>query len=121
MVALGILFAPVDIWIKAYFAMGAAFLVQSTITMTKTLRDVHEKCTIREPDRGRQGRAPPDGDRARQELSCRPAAKRPIPARSRPGRDCTTLARKSGRFQQDRHIPEWRRARRWLLWLAQSR
>ena len=42
MVAVGILFAPVDIWIKAYFAMGAALLVQSCITMTKTLRDVHE-------------------------------------------------------------------------------
>ena len=42
MVGIGILFAPVDIWIKAYFAMGAALLVQSCITMTKTLRDVHE-------------------------------------------------------------------------------
>jgi hypothetical protein len=42
MVAAGILFAPVDIWIKAYFAMGAALLVQSCIIMTKTLRDVHE-------------------------------------------------------------------------------
>ena len=42
MVGLGILFAPIDIWIKAYFGMGAALLVQSCITMTKTLRDVHE-------------------------------------------------------------------------------
>jgi len=42
MVAAGILFAPVEMWIKAYFAMGAALLVQSCITMTKTLRDVHE-------------------------------------------------------------------------------
>ena len=42
MVGVGILFAPIDIWIKAYFAMGAALLVQSCITMTKTLRDVHE-------------------------------------------------------------------------------
>ncbi len=42
MVAIGVLFAPVDIWIKAYLAMGAALLVQSCITMTKTLRDVHE-------------------------------------------------------------------------------
>jgi hypothetical protein len=42
MVAAGILFAPIDIWIKAYFAMGAALLIQSAITMTKTLRDVHE-------------------------------------------------------------------------------
>jgi len=42
MVAAGILFAPIDIWIKAYFAMGAALTIQSCITMTKTLRDVHE-------------------------------------------------------------------------------
>ena len=42
MVAGGILFAPIDIWIKAYFAMGAALLIQSAIVMTKTLRDVHE-------------------------------------------------------------------------------
>jgi hypothetical protein len=42
MVGFGILFAPIDIWIKAYFAMGAALLIQSCITMTKTLRDVHE-------------------------------------------------------------------------------
>jgi hypothetical protein len=42
MVGFGILFAPIDIWIKAYFAMGAALLIQSCITMTKTLRHVHE-------------------------------------------------------------------------------
>jgi hypothetical protein len=42
MVGAGVFFAPVDIWIKAYLAMGAALLVQSCITMTKTLRDVHE-------------------------------------------------------------------------------
>ena len=42
MVAAGILFAPIDIWIKAYFAMGAALTIQSCITMTKTMRDMHE-------------------------------------------------------------------------------
>jgi hypothetical protein len=42
MVAGGIMFAPVDIWIKAYFAMAATLLVQSAITVTKTVRDVHE-------------------------------------------------------------------------------
>ena len=42
MVAIGILFAPIDVWMKAYFAMGAAMLVQSCITVTKTIRDVHE-------------------------------------------------------------------------------
>jgi hypothetical protein len=42
MVAVGIVFAPIDVWMKAYFAMGAAMLVQSCITVTKTIRDVHE-------------------------------------------------------------------------------
>ena len=42
MVGIGIVFMPVDIWLKGYFAMGAAMLVQSCITMTKTVRDVHE-------------------------------------------------------------------------------
>jgi hypothetical protein len=42
MVALGILFMPMDIWIKGYLAMGTIMLVQSCITATKTIRDVHE-------------------------------------------------------------------------------
>ena len=42
MVGLGILFMPIDIWIKGYLAMGTIMLVQSCITATKTLRDVHE-------------------------------------------------------------------------------
>lgn len=42
MVGLGILFMPLDIWIKGYFAMGVIMLIQSCITVTKTVRDVHE-------------------------------------------------------------------------------
>jgi hypothetical protein len=42
MVAVGIVFAPMEIWVKAYFTMGAALLIQSCITATKTLRDMHE-------------------------------------------------------------------------------
>jgi hypothetical protein len=42
MVALAIIFLPLDIWIKGYFAIGMAMLVQSSITVTKTLRDQHE-------------------------------------------------------------------------------
>jgi len=38
----GILFSPVDIWIKGYFLMGTALLVQSCVTLAKTVRDVHE-------------------------------------------------------------------------------
>ena len=39
MVALGIVFMPIDIWLKGYFAMGTAMLIQSCVTMTKTVRD----------------------------------------------------------------------------------
>jgi hypothetical protein len=42
MVAMGIVFLPVDLWIKAYFAMGIVLLVQACITVTKTVRDEHE-------------------------------------------------------------------------------
>lgn len=40
--ALGILFMPLDFWMTGYLAMGTVMLVQSCITATKTLRDVHE-------------------------------------------------------------------------------
>jgi hypothetical protein len=46
MVALAIIFLPLDIWIKGYFAMGMAMLVQSSITVTKTLRDQHETAKL---------------------------------------------------------------------------
>jgi hypothetical protein len=42
MVVAGIIFLPVDMWVKAYFAMGVVLLVQTCITLTKTIRDVHE-------------------------------------------------------------------------------
>jgi hypothetical protein len=42
MIAGGIVLMPLDIWIKGYFAMGIIMLIQSCITMTKTIRDVHE-------------------------------------------------------------------------------
>ena len=42
MVAVGIVYLPVDLWIKSYLAMGIIMLVQSSITVTKTMRDVHE-------------------------------------------------------------------------------
>ena len=38
----GILFLPLDIWIKGYFLMGTAMVVQSCITLSKTIRDMHE-------------------------------------------------------------------------------
>jgi len=42
MVIGGILFLPVEIWVKGYFAMGVLLLVQACITVTKTVRDQHE-------------------------------------------------------------------------------
>ena len=42
LVGLGILFLPLDWWVKGYLAMGVVMLVQSTVTLTKTLRDNHE-------------------------------------------------------------------------------
>jgi hypothetical protein len=39
---LGILYLPVDSWIKGYFGMGLLFSVGSTISLSKTVRDMHE-------------------------------------------------------------------------------
>ena len=40
--SLGIVYLPVDPWMRAYLAIGELFLVGSTITMSKALRDEHE-------------------------------------------------------------------------------
>jgi hypothetical protein len=42
LVAIGVYFLPVDLWIKGYLAMGIVMLIQSCVTLTKTVRDVHE-------------------------------------------------------------------------------
>mgnify|MGYP002173142017 FL=1 len=39
---LGIVWLPTDLWIKGYLVMGSMFVVGSTITLAKTLRDDHE-------------------------------------------------------------------------------
>ena len=36
----------VDLWIKGYLAMGIVMLVQSCVTLTKTVRDVHESSRL---------------------------------------------------------------------------
>jgi hypothetical protein len=46
MVAMGIFFLPLDWWSKAYMAMGVIALVQSCVTMTKTIRDQHEAAKL---------------------------------------------------------------------------
>ncbi len=40
--SLGIIYLPVDAWVKGYMGMGLVFTVGSTISLTKTQRDLHE-------------------------------------------------------------------------------
>lgn len=42
----GIFYLPVDNWIKGYMAMGLLFSVGSTVSLTKTQRDIHESNKI---------------------------------------------------------------------------
>jgi hypothetical protein len=42
MVVTGIVLTPIDLAMKGYFAMGALMLIQSCITLTKTIRDNDE-------------------------------------------------------------------------------
>lgn len=46
MIGSGIVLAPIDLSLKAYFAMGMLMLIQSCITMTKTMRDVEESAKL---------------------------------------------------------------------------
>jgi hypothetical protein len=42
MVVVGIILMPIDFAMKGYLAMGVAMLIQSCITLTKTIRDNDE-------------------------------------------------------------------------------
>jgi hypothetical protein len=42
MVIGGIVLMPIDLTSKGYLAMGVAMLIQSCITLTKTIRDIDE-------------------------------------------------------------------------------
>lgn len=39
MLALGLYMMPIDLWGKGYLSMGILMLVQTTVNITKTLRD----------------------------------------------------------------------------------
>ena len=39
---IGIIYLPVDGWTKGFMGMGLAFSIGSTISLTKTQRDLHE-------------------------------------------------------------------------------
>ncbi len=45
--AMGIWFLPVDVWVKAFMAMGLLFSVGSTFSLAKTVRDQHESESLR--------------------------------------------------------------------------
>ena len=42
----GLVFLPLDIWVKGYMLMGITMLVSATIILTKTLRDREESGKI---------------------------------------------------------------------------
>ena len=42
MVAIGVFYMPIDLWMKGYLSMGIVMLIQSCVTLTKTVRDMHE-------------------------------------------------------------------------------
>lgn len=46
MVAIGIFYMQADFWAKGYLAMGIVMLVQTCVTLTKTIRDVHESSKL---------------------------------------------------------------------------
>jgi hypothetical protein len=42
MIGVGVAFMPLDLWMKGFLAMAVLLLVQSCITVTKTVRDNQE-------------------------------------------------------------------------------
>ncbi|WP_036479649.1 YiaA/YiaB family inner membrane protein [Myxosarcina sp. GI1] len=40
--AIGIIYLPVNGWVKGYMGMGLVFTIGSTISLTKTQRDLYE-------------------------------------------------------------------------------
>lgn len=42
LVGAGIFFLPLDVWIRAYLVMGVVMIIQTAISLTKTLRDIEE-------------------------------------------------------------------------------
>lgn len=44
--AFGIWFLPVDGWAKGFMAMGLLFTIGSSLTLAKTVRDLHEATRI---------------------------------------------------------------------------
>lgn len=43
---IGILYLPIDYWVKGFVGMGLTFSVSSSFTLAKTIRDNHEATTL---------------------------------------------------------------------------
>jgi len=37
-----VFYLPIDLWMKGYLSMVVVLLIQSCVTLTKTIRDMHE-------------------------------------------------------------------------------
>ena len=46
-VGTGIAYLPVDPWVRAFLAIGTLFLISSTFTLAKCVRDQQEASTVR--------------------------------------------------------------------------
>jgi hypothetical protein len=46
MTSIGIIYLPVDLWVKGFVGMGLGFSVTSTFTLAKTQRDLHESTKL---------------------------------------------------------------------------
>jgi hypothetical protein len=46
MTTTGIIFLPVDVWVKGFMGMGLGFTVGSTFSLAKTQRDIHESTRL---------------------------------------------------------------------------
>jgi hypothetical protein len=46
MVGVGIVFLPIEIWMRGYLAIGVLMVVQSCITLAKTQRDAAENARL---------------------------------------------------------------------------
>lgn len=42
MIGFGVTFMPIDLWMKGFLGMAVVMIVQTSITLTKTLRDNEE-------------------------------------------------------------------------------
>jgi len=42
MVSIGVFYLPIDLWMKGYLTMGIIMMIQCCVTLTKTVRDMHE-------------------------------------------------------------------------------